>query len=371
MKILGFIKKEPVLSAAILLAAVSSFFVPPDREYIEYIDFRTLALLLCLMLIVAMLQSAGVLRTLAQLLMKHVSAEAGVVFVLVMLCFFSSKLITNDVALITFVPFSFSVLSLMKSEDRLRLIVPVTVLQTVAANLGSMLTPPGNPQNLHLHGASGMSVGDFMLLMAPYTAASFLLLCPAILLCSKKGSSVAVQAEAAKISDKPRALLGAALFVLCLLCVARVIDWRLTLALVLAICAASDIKTFKRVDYTLLLTFIGFFIFIGNMERIPAFSSYIRGVIGGRECITAVLSSQIISNVPAALLLSGFTDNYRELIVGVNIGGLGTLIASMASLISFKYIAAEEKPLRGKYILSFTLYNLAFLAALIILYIIL
>ena len=369
-KLLCFIKKETVLSAALLLAIISSFFVPPDAAYIGYIDFRTLSLLLCLMLVMAGLQSTGLFRITAEKLLKRVHGQTGVIFILVMLCFFSSMLITNDVALITFVPFTFTVLSLMGEDAKRRLIIPVVVMQTLAANLGSMLTPAGNPQNLYLHGISGMGIGEFVMLMLPYTAVSFILLCIYIVLCpkSKDGGSSAQITGGARLSEKKRTAVYLALFVLCLLSVARVLDYRLTLIIVIGAAAASDNKILIKADYALLLTFIGFFIFIGNMGRIPAFSGFIESAVKGRECVTGIAASQIISNVPAALLLSGFTDNLRALIVGVNLGGLGTLIASMASLISFKYIGKEDKSLRGKYLLKFTIDNVIFLAVLIATY---
>ena len=171
-----------------------------------------------------------------------------------------------------------------------------------------------------------------------------------------------------RIKNKGKVVIHSALFCVCLLTVAHALDYRIMLLVVIATTAAADYRIFARVDYTLLLTFIAFFVFIGNMGRIPIFSNYINSIINGRECITGILSSQLISNVPAALLLSGFTDNIRPLIVGVNIGGLGTLIASMASLISFKYIGRENKSVRGRYLLYFTAVNVIFLAVLLTAY---
>ncbi|MBQ2669796.1 MAG: citrate transporter [Clostridia bacterium] len=362
------IKNETVLSVAVMLAVISAFFVKPDMEYPGYIDFRTLSLLFCLMAVMAGLQKTGVFRMTAEKMLQRIHSVRGLSFILIMLCFFFSMLVTNDVALITFVPFTFVILDMTGGEAKDKLIIRTIVMQTVAANRGSMLTPIGNPQNLYLHGISGMGVGEFMMLMLPYTAASFLLLAVWTVLRNKKTEIKVSLESVTRITEKPRTAVYAALFLLCLATVGHIVDYRITLLIVIAVIAVTDYKIFARVDYTLLLTFIAFFVFIGNMGRVSVFSNYISSVIGGRECITGILSSQFISNVPAALLLSGFTDNLKPLIVGVNLGGLGTLIASMASLISFKFVGRENKALRGKYLLYFTAVNVVFLIILLALY---
>ncbi|MCH5211881.1 MAG: citrate transporter [Oscillospiraceae bacterium] len=367
-KIYSFIKNETVLSIAAILAVISSFFVKPDIDYLGYIDFRTLALLFCLMAVMAGLQKTGVFNVLAQCLLKRVHGIKGLTFILVMLCFFFSMLITNDVALITFVPFTFTVLNIVDKSVKDKLIIPVVVMQTIAANLGSMLTPIGNPQNLYLQGISGLGVGEFIALMLPYAAISFVMLSIWIFIRRDKGGIKISFTENVHIGDKKRIIVYLVAFIVCLLTVARVLDYKLTLLIVIALISAADYKIFAKVDYTLLLTFIAFFVFIGNMGRIPVFEEYLKSVIDGRECITGVLSSQLISNVPAALLLSGFTDKFKELIIGVNLGGLGTLIASMASLISFKLLGRENKSLRGKYLIYFTVSNIFFLAVLLAAY---
>ena len=362
-KIYLFIKNESVLSVATVFAVLSSFFVKPDLDYLGYVDFRTLALLFCLMAVMAGMRETGVFNMLAEGMLKRVRKVRSLIFILVMLCFFFSMFITNDVALITFVPFTLTVLNMLDKSERDRLIIPVISMQTIAANLGSMLTPIGNPQNLYLYGISGMGVADFILLMLPYAAVSFALLSVQIFMRRGTGDVKITFGESAGVEKKVAVYLVT--FVICLLSVARIIDYRITLLTVIVILAVTDRKIFAKVDYTLLLTFVAFFVFIGNMGRIPMFENYLKGVISGRECITGVLSSQIISNVPAALLLSGFTDNFKPLIVGVNLGGLGTLIASMASLISFKLLGREDKTLRGRYLLYFTASNILFLAVLI------
>ena len=357
-------KKEAVLSVAVILAVVSSFLVHPDKEYLGYIDFRTLAILFCLMAVMAGLQQIGLFGYVAEKLLKLVKHVRGIIFILIMLCFFSSMLITNDVALITFVPFTFIVLKMILGERAEKLIVPVVVMQTIAANLGSMLTPIGNPQNLYLYGKTSMNFGSFIGFMLPYTVIAFILLTAWCLLFPYKGEKQAalqLVKETSLVTYKRQLTVYGVLFVLCLLTVAHILSYEVTLLAVLVVVFLLDKNVLGKVDYALLLTFVGFFIFIGNMGRIPAFHAFIQEIITGNEVLTSVIASQFMSNVPAALLLSGFTNQYELLIIGTNLGGLGTIIASMASLISFKYIGKEYKNLRGKYLLYFTVANILFL----------
>ena len=357
-------KKEAVLSVAVILAVVSSFFVHPDKEYLGYIDFRTLAILFCLMAVMAGLQQIGLFGYVAEKLLKLVKHVRGIIFILIMLCFFSSMLITNDVALITFVPFTFIVLKMILGERAEKLIVPVVVMQTIAANLGSMLTPIGNPQNLYLYGKTSMNFGSFIGFMLPYTVIAFILLTAWCLLFPYKGEKQAalqLVKETSLVTYKKQLTVYGVLFVLCLLTVAHILSYEVTLLAVLVVVFLLDKNVLGKVDYALLLTFVGFFIFIGNMGRIPAFHAFIQEIITGNEVLTSVIASQFMSNVPAALLLSGFTNQYELLIIGTNLGGLGTIIASMASLISFKYIGKEYRNLRGKYLIYFTVANVLFL----------
>ena len=361
-------KKEAVLSVAVILAVVSSFLVHPDKEYLGYIDFRTLAILFCLMAVMAGLQQIGLFGYVAEKLLKLVKHVRGIIFILIMLCFFSSMLITNDVALITFVPFTFIVLKMILGERAEKLIVPVVVMQTIAANLGSMLTPIGNPQNLYLYGKTSMNFGSFIGFMLPYTVIAFILLTAWCLLFPYKGEKQAalqLVKETSLVTYKKQLTVYGVLFVLCLLTVAHILSYEVTLLAVLVVVFFLDKNVLGKVDYALLLTFVGFFIFIGNMGRIPAFHVFIQEIITGNEVITSVIASQFMSNVPAALLLSGFTNQYELLIIGTNLGGLGTIIASMASLISFKYIGKEYRNLRGKYLLYFTVANILFLVVLL------
>ena len=173
-KLRYFFRQETVLCIAFILAICSMFFVPPSMEYITYVDFRTLAILFCLMITMAELRRTGIFQWVAQSFLGKVRKSWQLIWLLILLCFFSSMAVTNDVALITFVPFTFIVLDLMGAEAKKKLLVPVVVLQTIAANLGSMLTPVGNPQNLYLYGRAGLSLGDFILMMLPYALLSLL-----------------------------------------------------------------------------------------------------------------------------------------------------------------------------------------------------
>ena len=390
-KVVEFAGKEIVLTIALVLAVCSSFVILPDSQYVEYIDFRTLGLLFCLMAVMAGLQKIGVFTKIARKLLGLVHSVRMLVLILMLLCFGFSMLITNDVALITFVPFTFTVLKLIGGDAVKRLAVPVVVMQTIAANLGSMLTPIGNPQNLYLYGKAGLGVGAFVALMLPYTLVSLVLLV-GWCLCIKgggqpvniadgvltdRGTASGVTAvddtkdrgtgeavSASKKSIRPALPVYLILFGISLLTVAHIVPWGVTVLLVILVLLVLDREVLKRVDYALLMTFVGFFVFIGNMGRIPAFNTFLQNIIVGNEVLTAALSSQVISNVPAALLLSGFTQDYEALIIGTNLGGLGTLIASMASLISFKYMGQEDKQQKGRYMVFFTVANLLFLAVL-------
>lgn len=362
-KIIAFCKKEVVLVVATVLAVASAFVVPPSAAYWGYIDWHVLGVLLSLMIVMAGLQTNGLFDALGEALLLRTKRVWQLVLVLVLLCFFLSMAITNDVALITFVPFA--VIALEKSQKQ-NLLIPVVVLQTVAANLGSMLTPIGNPQNLYLYNLSGMGIGDFVLVMLPYTGLSLGLLLICILFLKGKKDKVVIEDVTDVELNKTKILVYLILFALAFLVVLKVLQFEIVLAITLLVVFFMERKVLKDVDYCLLLTFISFFVFTGNMGNIPVIKNTLQQLVEGREVLVGVISSQAISNVPAALLLSGFTSNYRALLVGVNLGGLGTLIASMASLISYKILANRYNDKKGKYFLWFTLTNLGFLLILFV-----
>lgn len=367
-KLTDFVKKETVLVIAAILAVLSAFAVPPDLNYLSYIDWMVLGILLSLMLITAGLQKNGVFDAIGKKLLMYTKNTMQLMAILVFLCFFSSMLITNDVALLTFVPFA---LLLLKKCGQEHLLIPVIVLQTIAANLGSMLTPVGNPQNLYLYQLSGLGFGEFVLYMLPYAAVAGLLLAAAIIGLGRKKEPVTMDEtcfEQREIQLNQKKIgIYLFLFLCSLLVVAHILPYGAVLLLVLVSVAVCDRDVLFQVDYCLLFTFIAFFIFTGNLGCMEKFQETLEAIVTGREILAGILASQCISNVPAALLLSGFTGNIKGLLLGVNIGGLGTLIASMASLISYKIYAHNYNRTKGIYFLWFTISNLIFLFILVLL----
>lgn len=368
-KIQGFLKAEAVLSIAAGAAIITMFFVPPSAHYISYMNFRVLSLLFCLMVVVSGFQKTGVFLLVSEYLLKWVRNLRALTFILVMLCFFSSMLITNDVALITFVPFAILLLTMTKQSKQ---IIRVIVLQTIAANLGSMLTPLGNPQNLYLYSHYNIPILEFIKITLPYTLVSFALLCLLIFTSSKAPLDFS-QPDSSKGFRKGKRLLPlyTLQFLICCLCVLRIFDYRIMLAAVLLTVFLFDLPILKRVDYTLLMTFVCFFIFVGNIGSISYIKDHIAGLLLHWELPMAILMSEIISNVPAALLLSAFTEHYKALILGTDIGGLGSLVASLASLISYKLYCRTTNAQKASFLRVFTLYNLLFLVVLISFYLIL
>ena len=358
----NILRNETVFCAAFLLAVLSSFAVRPDAAYLSYPDYRTLALLFCLMIIVAGFQSLGVFAMLGHFLLKRAGGLRSLSLIMVLLCFFSSMIITNDVALITFVPFTILV---FRMGGRVERVLKLVVLETVAANLGSMATPIGNPQNLYLCSVSGISMGEFALAVLPFAGLALIMLAAAVLTGKDEPLLDVVVKENSGARGRMTALLPfVILLLLCLLVVFRVLPYEPVLVCVMIVVLAVNRKLYLSVDYFLLLTFVCFFIFTGNIKRIPEISSFLHSVIEGRALLTGILTSQVISNVPAAILLSGFTDDIPGLLTGVNLGGLGTLIASLASLISFKFFAREYPDKKGAFMKSFTMWNLIFLLVL-------
>lgn len=359
-KLKEFFRRETVLSVAWILAVLSMAAVPPSAAYLTYIDTHTLGLLFSLMAVMAGLQGQGLFRHMGEAVLARVRTTRQLEAVLIFLPFFSSMLVTNDVALITFVPFALEVLLMAGEEQRT---IPVVAMQTVAANLGSMTTPIGNPQNLYLYAHYHLTLGDFFATMLPLTVASGLLL--GLFLVLRPSRPLAPpELTAGYYHPGKRMVMYGVLFLVSLTAVAGLLPvWALTGLLLLAV-LVSDRSVLGKVDYSLLLTFVGFFLFVGNLGQLPAFRALFRQMLEGHETLCSILASQAISNVPAALLLSGFTQKGTALLVGVNLGGLGTLIASMASLISYKQVARKNPALRGPYFRWFTAANVIFLVIL-------
>mgnify|MGYP004508949037 CR=1 FL=1 len=390
-----FFKKETVLCVAGAAALLSVFFVPVNTGYLEYINFRVLILLYCLMAVVQGFKDIGVFDTMSASLLKRAHDQRTVALLLVLTCMALSMFITNDVTLVTMVPFT------IMTFERLGCVgkdlINCLVMETVAANLGSMLTPLGNPQNLYLYAKYGYTMPDFIKLMLPLFILSLLLIVlltffsmgkgssnvPAVKCDFDGGQSQATKENAnitvgqaqlqASISTsyknnektkEMKLLIFLLLFVLCILTVAKVFNEYVLFVGITAAMLITDRKALRNVDYLLLLTFVFFFIFSGNMGKLTAVSNLIEQLIKGRALLISIVVSQIISNVPAAVLLSNFTANGRALILGTNIGGLGTLIASMASLITYKLYAAQSFAETGKFVRRFTLINLALLVIL-------
>ncbi|MCI7328637.1 MAG: hypothetical protein MR539_02760 [Lachnospiraceae bacterium] len=432
---------------ATVLAIISCFFVTPGREYLSYINWRTLILLFCLMAVVAGFAKAGVFRYISRKLSQRMKDTRRLSVGFMLLCFLLSMFVTNDVALVTVVPLT--LLTMMGCSEKAK--IQTLVQETIAANLGSMLTPFGNPQNLYLTSYYGIGMGEFLRLMLPYTGVALVILLLQTLISPKEGlggkareagvlegraseagipegrakeagipergaseaeipegrakgagtpggaSEAGIQEERAKGAETPEGknreaaslyesgenltgkdemyeealrekllrskgrlvsiLLYGILFIVSMFSVARILDYRILFGIILITILVYDRSVLCNVNYTLLLTFVSFFVLIGNLGAMTQIQAALTQMIEGRELLTAILSSQIISNVPAAVLLSGFTDQGKALIVGTDLGGLGTLIASMASIITFQLYSLESGAKKGKYLLTFTLWN--------------
>ena len=361
-KIKEFIAKETVFFVAVACAVFTMFLVPPDAQYLHYIDFRVLCLLLCLMAVVAGLKAIGTFDWLTYQLLKRVRNGRFLGIALVLLPFFCSMVVTNDVALIIFIPFTLMLLNNLGYSSR---IIPVTVLQTIAANLGSMATPVGNPQNLYLYAFYNISISDFFSVTLPLTAVSLVVLTvAAIFLLPKKMQSQ--EMDKANIQSTRDLLIYFVLFALCLLTVFRVIPYPITTAITVIALLLVNRKLLKEIDYMLLLTFVCFFTVSENLGRVDAVRSFLQQFLQWDTLLAAVGTSQVISNVPAAIVLSGFTDQWQSMLAGVNIGGLGTPIASLASLITLKFYMNWSGSKIAKFMGYFLVANVIGLAVLLV-----
>ena len=373
-----FIKKEPVLFAALLLAVAAVCLIRPGLELcIKAIDFRTLAILFSLMIVIKAFQSQNFLDFIAASLLRLCKTRRALYFLLTYLVFFSSMFVTNDVALLTFVPITLLIFRRIELPA-----LHIVVLETLAANLGSCITPMGNPQNLYLFSYYGFSALEFFALTAKIALPSLFILAVIIVFLTRRKfadhggmaephelTGNVLQTQVVRLKADFRTALYFADFVICLLTVFHVVNYLIMLVLTIVIIAICNWCLFKKVDYSLLLTFVGFFIFTKSLSKVPAFTDFVNSLLSSplKTYLTGIAASQIISNVPAALLLSGFTENGAMLLLAVNVGGLGTLIASMASVISFKLYSAENtvvEPVETtshSYFAVFTAYNFVLL----------
>lgn len=343
-----FLKKECVLVIAVTLAILSSFISMPK---LSYIDFKVLILLFNLMVVVAAFKELKVLDSIAIGLLKKCNTYTSISLALVFITFISSMIVTNDVALITFVP-----LSIVIARKANINVLKIVVFQTLAANLGSSFTPMGNPQNLYIYSFYNLSPIDFFKITLPIVILAVLFL--VLLVFKDKKMNLSLDLEDVKIDNKRDVYLFGGLFLIILLSVFHVIDYKVTFLITIVMVLILNKKLFSQVDYSLLITFIGFFIFVGNISTMDVVKNFMEGILNSPKStfLASVLSSQVISNVPATMLLSGFTDHFKELLLGVNIGGMGTLIASLASVISYKIYASEFG--NYNYMKSFTFYNI-------------
>lgn len=343
-----FLKKECVLVIAVTLAILSSFISIPK---LSYIDFKVLILLFNLMVVVAAFKELKFLDSIAIGLLKKCNTYTSISLALVFITFISSMIVTNDVALITFVP-----LSIVIARKANINVLKIVIFQTLAANLGSSFTPMGNPQNLFIYSFYNLSPIDFFKITLPIVVLAVLFL--VLLVFKDKKMNLSLDLEDVKIDNKKDVYLFGGLFLIILLSVFHVIDYKVTFLITVIMVLILNKKLFSQVDYSLLITFIGFFIFVGNISTMDVVKNFMEGILNSPKStfLASVLSSQVISNVPATMLLSGFTNHFKELLLGVNIGGMGTLIASLASVISYKIYTSEFG--NDNYMKSFNFYNI-------------
>ena len=357
--LLHWMRKNVVLCIAALAALITSCIVPPDAAYLEYFDLKTLTCLFCVLAVVCALKNVKFFTILARKIVDCTGNLRMATLALVYITFIGSMLIANDMALLTFLPLGYFVLSSTGKEKHMAF---VFIMQNIAANLGGMLTPFGNPQNLYLYTYFNIPTGEFMrIMLLPFLAAIAL-----ITLCClfMPREPLAITEECPyRLQKKPTALY-LVLFALSIVIVFRVIPYVIGLIVIPLVLLFADRKALRMVDYPLLLTFVCFFIFAGNMARIPAVSDLFSTLLEKNTLVVSALSCQVISNVPSAILLSKFTADYPALLLGVNIGGAGTLIASLASLITFREYTSHNPGKAGRYLLLFSLFNFGFLIVL-------
>ncbi len=360
-EVLGFAKKNMVMIVAMVAAAITCVIVPPDAEYLGYFDLKTLTCLFCVLAVVCALKNIRFFYMLARRIVELFKSARLAVLALVYITFIGSMLIANDMALLTFLPLGYLVLDVTGKKKYMAF---TFIMQNIAANLGGMLTPFGNPQNLYLYTKYNIPTGEFMAIMAPPFIISIIMI---TLCCIIFVKAEPLELGEEKISLVPwRTAVYLLLFALSIAIVFRGIPYWIGLIVIPLALLFLDRKALGQVDYPLLLTFVFFFIFSGNMARIDAVRELFSWLLEQNTLVVSTLSCQLISNVPSAILLSQFTDNYAPLLVGVNIGGAGTLIASLASLITFREYAKHEPSRIGSYILKFSLFNFGMLALLLV-----
>ena len=360
-KITAFCKNNAVMLIAFTVALVTSFIVPPDKEYIGYFDFKTLTCLFCVLAVVCALRRISFFFILARRIVQIFKNARVCTLALVYITFIGSMLIANDMALLTFLPLGYFVLNATHMGKHMAF---VFIMQNIAANLGGMLTPFGNPQNLYLYTKFNIPNGEFMLIMAPPFVLSIILITVCCFIFVKP-EHLSINEEKVKLSPV-RTAIYLLLFLLSIAIVFRGVPYYVGLIIIPIVLLFMDRRSLLDVDYGLLFTFVFFFVFSGNMARIDVVRDFFSALLDKSTLLVSTLSCQFISNVPSAILLSQFTENYRGLLVGVNIGGTGTLIASLASLITFRQYTKYNPGKTKHYIIEFSLFNFGFLAILVL-----
>ena len=360
-KVFEFIQVNTVMCIAALAAVVTSCIVTPDKQYLSYPDWKTLSCLFLTLAVICALKDIKFFSIVAHRIVVMTGNLRILTLALVYITFIGSMLIANDMALITFLPLGYFALSSTHNEDSMAF---VFILQNISANLGGMLTPFGNPQNLYLYSAFNIPTGEFtMIMLKPFILAIAMLTAACFFL---KPQPLVISDNAASRLNKKRTILYLVLFSFSILIVFRVVPYWIGLIIIPAVLFFADRAALRQVDWSLLATFFFFFIFSGNMARIPAVNNLLAGLLAKDTLLISELSCQFISNVPSAILLSKFTLNYKELLLGVNIGGTGTLISSLASLITFSHYRTLRPGHTKQYLLLFTLMNVIFLGVMTI-----
>ncbi len=351
-----FISKNLVMCIAFVVAVITSVIVPVDRQYIGYFDFKTLTCLFCVLAVVCALKNIKFFYILADKIVRVFKNAKMCVLALVYITFIGSMLIANDMALLTFLPLGYFVLT---AASKRKYMAFTFIMQNIAANLGGMLTPFGNPQNLYLYSKYNIPNFEFISIMALPFLFSIIIITVCCLIFVK--SEPLKLKDEAMLLNKKRTALYLTLFALSIVIVFRLIPYWVGLIIIPPVLLVFDRKALKSVDYGLLFTFVFFFIFAGNMARIDIVRDLFSSLLNKNTLLVSIASCQFISNVPSAILLSQFTENYKDLLVGVNIGGVGTLISSLASLITFREYGKHNPGKTRYYIAIFSAFNFAFL----------
>ena len=356
-----FIIKEVVLSVAIVLTIITCFFVPIDNVYLTYFDVNTLICLFSMLTVVAAIKSTNIFEFISKKLIGLFHTRKTVILALVFGTFFFDMIVANDMSLITFLPLTYIVLHSTNNDNYLAF---TFIMQTIAANMGGMITPYGNPQNLYLYSFFNIPTKEFWSILAvqSFTVAILLIICCLFV----KNEPLVLKQKDNKNINKKRLVLYTILFILVILSIFRVVPYLITLFIVLITIVIIDYKILKEVDYALIATFFVFFVFSGNVARIDIIKGFISKLVVDHTLAAGIISCQFISNVPTAIFLSKFTNSYKELLIAVNVGSLGILVSSLASLITLKEFLKHQPKNFRKYIILFTAFNSIFLIALLI-----